>query len=281
MIVEAADRGGVPLDELIETLPLEVTKLRLRQQRVDWEHFVVMVERLDHRLGPERFDALCAQLPALAPSYRRLLGVFVSERLLYRFVNQLAGPSSYPMIHTTWTEEGRVGHLRLRLRDGLTGSRSVFRIFTAAITAMPLFINHPPATVRSQVNARGGDYWVQLPKDEGLRARLQRATQLADWDVLLETMQEDKALFLEANEAMWRRREDDFDARLAVAQVKWSLTPRQLEVLSGLARGLSNKALTAELDCSVKTVETHVTEVLRRSGSESRLALVAMFWREL
>ena len=52
-------------------------------------------------------------------------------------------------------------------------------------------------------------------------------------------------------------------------------------MLSGLARGLSNKALVEELGCSVKTVETHITELLKRSGADSRLALVATFWREL
>ncbi|PZR06945.1 MAG: hypothetical protein DI536_29180 [Archangium gephyra] len=281
MVVEAADRGGVPLHELIDTLSIDPTALRLRKHRLDWEDFVVLVERLEGRVGPARLDALCAQLPSLAPSGRRLLGVFVSERLLYRFVNQLLGPTSYPMIHTTWTEEGNVGHLRLRLRDGLSGSRTVFRIFSGALAAMPLFIGHPQPSVRHQLTARGGDYWVQLPKDEGLRARLQRATQLADWDVLLETLEEDKSRFLEANEAMWRSREHVLDTKLNAAQARWSLTPRQLEVLSGLALGLSNKALMEELGCSVKTIETHVTELLRRSGSESRLSLVATFWREL
>lgn len=281
MVVEAADRGGVPLDELIDTLAIDPTALRLRKHRLDWEDFVVLVERLERRVGAERLDALCAQLPSLAPSGRRLLSVFVSQRLLYRFVNQLVGPTSYPMLHTSWSEDGHVGHLRLRLRDGLTGSRTLFRVFTVGLVSMPLFIGHPPASVRNQITARSGDYWVQMPKEEGLRTRLQRATQLADWDVLLETLQEDKSRFLEANEAMWRSREDVLETKLEVAQSRWSLTPRQLEVLSGLARGLSNKALMQELDCSVKTIETHVTELLRRSSTDSRLSLVATFWREL
>lgn len=281
MVVGASDRGGVPLNELVHGLPVDAQRLRRRTHRLDWEHFVTILERLDSRIGAERFDEVCAQLPALAPNTRRLLGVFVSERLLFRFVNRFVGPSSYPMMHTRYEEDGHVGHLQLRLRDGMSGSRTVFRVFTAAISAMPCFIGHAPAVVRSEVTARGGDYWIQLPRDEGLRARMKRASDFTEWEALLETVEEDKARFLEVNEAAWRRSEDTIALKLAAAKARWTLTPRQVDVLSGLSRGLSNKALTTELDCSVKTVETHVTELLRRSGAESRLALVAMFWREL
>ena len=42
------------------------------------------------------------------------------------------------------------------------------------------------------------------------------------------------------------------------------LTARELEVLSGLSRGLSNKAIAEELVVSEKTVKTHVSNILAK-----------------
>ena len=42
------------------------------------------------------------------------------------------------------------------------------------------------------------------------------------------------------------------------------LTPRQREVLQLIAEGLSTKAMAQRLDLSVKTVETHQTELMNR-----------------
>lgn len=48
------------------------------------------------------------------------------------------------------------------------------------------------------------------------------------------------------------------------------LTPRQIEVLTLIARGLSNKEVAAELDLSVPTVKFHLHEVLERLHLENR-----------
>ncbi len=280
MVTRLADRGGVGLGELLRGLPLDEHKLRLRAERLDWEHFVTVLERLENRLGAERLDELCARLPDLAPSARRLFGAFVSPRLLLRFVNQLMGPSSYPMLEVHY-DEREVGHLKLRLREGLTGSRTVFRVFKVAMAAIPTFIGHDAVPVRAEITERGGDYWLTLPPSEGVRSRLKRALPSTTWREVVASLEEDKRRFLEANELVWRSRETSFQQKLDEAGRRWSLTPRQLEVLAGLTRGLSNKALVEELGCSLKTIETHVTDLLRRSRAESRLALVATFWREL
>ena len=72
---------------------------------------------------------------------------------------------------------------------------------------------------------------------------------------------------------------DDLFSRLAIATEKWELTHRQSEVLSRLALGESNKSIAAYFHCAENTVELHVTRLLRRTGVESRTALVAAFWR--
>jgi len=53
------------------------------------------------------------------------------------------------------------------------------------------------------------------------------------------------------------------------------ITPRESEVLSLLAEGLSNKAIAARLNVAERTVRFHVGEILERLGAESRAQAVA------
>jgi DNA-binding CsgD family transcriptional regulator len=67
-------------------------------------------------------------------------------------------------------------------------------------------------------------------------------------------------------------------ARVDRMAQRWGLTARQREVLAGLARGHSNRALAQVLGCAEKTVEVHVSAVLEKSGVGSRAALLAQLW---
>jgi DNA-binding CsgD family transcriptional regulator len=74
---------------------------------------------------------------------------------------------------------------------------------------------------------------------------------------------------------VWREnppaRAEGFDARAR----EWRLTGRQYVVGKLLTKGLSNKAIATELGCAEKTVEVHVTAVLRKAGVASRAALLS------
>ncbi|SHT64150.1 two-component LuxR family response regulator [Mycobacteroides abscessus subsp. abscessus] len=52
-----------------------------------------------------------------------------------------------------------------------------------------------------------------------------------------------------------------------------SLTPRELEVLRLLARGYTYREIAEDLVISVKTVETHASNVLRKTQQSNRNAL--------
>lgn len=54
---------------------------------------------------------------------------------------------------------------------------------------------------------------------------------------------------------------------------KTELTQRERAVLQLICRGLSNKEIARDLDCALKTVECHVTSILRKAGVGSRLQL--------
>lgn len=71
---------------------------------------------------------------------------------------------------------------------------------------------------------------------------------------------------------------DSFTGRSAVPEPELdpeldSLTPRELEVLRLLARGYTYREIAADLVISVKTVETHASNVLRKTQQSNRNAL--------
>ena len=53
------------------------------------------------------------------------------------------------------------------------------------------------------------------------------------------------------------------------------LTPRETEVLSTIADGLSNKEIARRLDISLHTVKFHIESLLRKLGARSRAEAVA------
>ena len=53
-----------------------------------------------------------------------------------------------------------------------------------------------------------------------------------------------------------------------------AITPAEERVLEALGRGLSNKAIAADLVLSPRTVESHVSRLLAKSGCRNRTQLL-------
>ena len=57
------------------------------------------------------------------------------------------------------------------------------------------------------------------------------------------------------------------------------LTPRELEVLAGIGRGLSNQELAEELFIADNTVKTHVKRVFTKIGARDRAQAVVIAYQ--
>jgi DNA-binding CsgD family transcriptional regulator len=70
-------------------------------------------------------------------------------------------------------------------------------------------------------------------------------------------------------------------ANLAIdaTRIAERLTPRELEVLTRIAAGLSNRAIATELGIEYTTVRGHVQSVLAKLGASSRVDAVAWAYR--
>jgi DNA-binding NarL/FixJ family response regulator len=65
------------------------------------------------------------------------------------------------------------------------------------------------------------------------------------------------------------------DTQVALAATRWSLTPRQTEILARVAEGNANRTIAAIAGISERTVEVHVTALLDKAQVECRAELVA------
>lgn len=101
---------------------------------------------------------------------------------------------------------------------------------------------------------------------------------------VIDRMQPWAAMGIAAGVALSRfeasREGDGFPHRFERAGELWDLTERQRQVLALVVRGKSNKEIASELHCAERTVEIHVTHLLRKSGAASRAMITAKFWTQ-
>jgi DNA-binding CsgD family transcriptional regulator len=67
----------------------------------------------------------------------------------------------------------------------------------------------------------------------------------------------------------------DLRPLIARRAAEWQLTARETEALALLVDGQSNRQIAEAMGCSPKTVEAHVSQVLRKAGVPGRSALVS------
>jgi DNA-binding CsgD family transcriptional regulator len=161
---------------------------------------------------------------------------------------------------------------RLQLEHRWENGRFTERTLEVALEALVA-----PAGV---IDARGGllvgnsallEWHARSPT--GARRELREALRGATgWSVRPVDRPGCSAMFLVIREQPSRQLQTLALARAAV------LTAREAQVLAELARGRSNSLIANALQLSERTVEAHVSEVLRKTGSETRAQLASRVW---
>lgn len=63
-------------------------------------------------------------------------------------------------------------------------------------------------------------------------------------------------------------------AEMSHEKVQLELTQQQQRVLEGVMRGERNREIAKRLGCSVKNIDFHVSNILRKAGQPNRVRLV-------
>lgn len=66
----------------------------------------------------------------------------------------------------------------------------------------------------------------------------------------------------------------------AESQIPVSLSDRELQIIELVATGLTNEKIADQLEISKRTVDNHISNILNKTGTDNRVALVrwALQW---
>jgi len=283
-LLDIADLGGVDYRSVFEGLPFDAISLPTMRQ-IRWEDYAILVERLEERAGsPAAFgEVIRSTYTAVTPELQALARVAVTPSTLYRFLYGVVNPIVFPPVQheiLECTDERFV--LRFSVRPGARPALAVFRATTPGLCALPNHLGLPDAVVTAELGATRSTFDIRLPKVAPRLERLRDAASAAAGRIAfnLGFSGEDASLDVTLGAGLIDPPNDDRDeaTRVSIATTKWLLTPRQIEVLTLVVHGLSNKEIAQAQGRAENTIELHMTHLLRKAGVTSRTALISRFW---
>jgi signal transduction histidine kinase len=174
------ERQRIPPAPLLRGLPVSEGELRALGQRVDWDVWVELVERLQTNLGGpaelERFTLLATAEPG-PHQFQRVAQLVSSPRSLYRLNSRWGVPNQYRNMIST-CEELDSGSLRIvnTIPDRYRGSLAAFRAAAAVLRGLPKVVGLPEAKLLSQhVSTHRVEVTLVPPSSRTLLARVRHA----------------------------------------------------------------------------------------------------------
>ncbi len=148
------ERHNIAPAPLLRGLAVSEGELRAPGQRVDWDVWVELVERLQANLGGpaelERFTLLATSEPG-QHQFQRVAQLVSSPLSLYRLNSRWGVPNQYRHMLSTCEQLGS-GRLRIvnSIPERYRGSLAVFRSSVAVLRGLPQLVGLPEATIVSQ-----------------------------------------------------------------------------------------------------------------------------------
>jgi DNA-binding CsgD family transcriptional regulator len=271
------------MGDLVRGLPFDAGSIG-GMPRITWDDYCTLVERIEAACGgPEAMDALIERSfhRSLPREIKVVMRGLVSPKNLFRFIFRVVDPSVFGSVDFDLVElSERMVRVSVVLRPELRPCFTYFRASVAGTRNMPRHLGLPLADVEvEELTARSAVLLVRLPASRTLAARTR--TTLGPALGLIETLTAEVRALSDAVDHVQsgdRARRPELDERLAEERRALGLTDRQAEVLARVVRGLSNKEIAQALDCAENTVEHHVTQLLRKADTDTRMRLIARFW---
>jgi len=277
IVLAVAERRRVSRERLLHGSPI-ADRVGARNVPVSWDAYVQIVDRLMAAVGgSEAMAEVGGELTTVTPQVSAFAAHFVSPHRLARFFARVLDPRIWPCMRITYEELGgnviRVAHkVPVHYREGAS-------VFTAGIGAWrttPCRLGLPPAEMMDvDIGPHQGVYVMRLPESVTVPARARRRALEAFARFAVDELETEVAAIERAFTT------DGVGGRDAHARIvsKWGVTPREREILSLLVDGYANKDIATHLGCATKTVEMHVSSLMRKSGARARSEIVSAFWR--
>lgn len=265
--------GSVPDDAYSSETLEAVRRARSTREFVSWNTYLNLLQQARDWCGSDdRFVAACTHFDSAVPELRAFATSRVGVHEFARFVIESYDSASYPEVsHATRVlDDGRL-ELKIRLPPHYRDGQVWFVGNIGSLRTISRHLGLPLASVEAEVGTHHGTYLISFPPDEQ-RAPLPVPTETGGAARLFNILRDDFRLAV----AQRSEARDPTD-RVKEMSGRWGLTRQETKVLGGICRALANKEIAVELSCSVRTIEVHVTHVLKKAGLDSRAHLVAHF----
>ena len=179
MILEALEDAGVGVDAIADGLPVTLASLRNPRERVGWDVFAAMLERVERIargvLTPEEIGERVVKVPSYE-LLRRAGRMLVSPRQLYELANRLVAPALFSnvLVALEWLPSGRLV-VTAELLPGYAGSTTFFRLCHGNVAAATRVLDLPASIIEEQtITERSGRLVLLPPASHTLGVRLRR-----------------------------------------------------------------------------------------------------------
>lgn len=268
-----SERAGIPASRLLGAPSVPASALKHPFRRVPWKAFCEYNERLEEawadRGGIETFAR--GFVPEI-PEFRAVARMLLPPPWLMQLLLNV-GAWAHPYSEVKWRSASpRHFEFTLTLPSSFRDSPAFLRLNAPVLAHATTLLGLPPAQVEMTLRPREADYVFALPPSRTLFQSAQDASQRFVGDMLerIDQLQSEVRTLRQATSGHAPRREGFAD--------RLELTARQREVLELLAKGASNRDIAQRLGCTERTVEVHVSEILRKAGCRNRAQLVASYW---
>ncbi|MBK7864152.1 MAG: response regulator [Archangiaceae bacterium] len=280
---EVAKQRGIDPARYVEGLPVSLQHISNSGNRVDWDVFVSLIDRLEALVGGPKELETVSQVFAQAPSVkgvRSALSIVTSPRAMYWAVHRWFGHALFTIVESTFHDVGpNEIEMQLKIPPGFRPSGAFLRMNAGVFRANPRALDLPDANVEFNGDERLGTYRIRLPLSMTLYARIKRAFTIflgagAAFQELGSQQEEIKQKYFQLNDANLALEKERNTIQLLLELSQAATEVRTVdEVVKSITSELSERLAFARVDTVVDTEQDGVTVRAEASKGQASDAL--------